>query len=105
MLQFERICECLFDRTVSLYDVVFDHELACAFVVGLSEHVRWLLRASSQMDSLRARVILKDDAPASRLIVTAAKPEQRGTNLTSVNEPHSDLVSHVCGGDNHSEIV
>lgn len=54
---------------------------------------------------LRSRVILKDGAPASRLIVTAAKPEQRVTDLTSVNEPHSDLVSHICGGNNHSEIV
>lgn len=64
--------------------------------------------ASSRMDALdgnqlldRARVILKDDTLAAELIVSAAKPGQLVTDLTSINHTHSDISCYSCSGANH----
>ena len=55
-------------RLASLFGGMTDQGLACAFVAGLPESVRQLLRAGSRMESLdltqiltRARAVIKDD--------------------------------------------
>ncbi|XP_066963421.1 uncharacterized protein [Macrobrachium rosenbergii] len=58
-------------RLGSLFGGISEKALACAFVAGLPERVRQLLRAGSRMEALdleqilaRARVVLKDDLPS-----------------------------------------
>lgn len=72
----------------TLYEEVSERGIACAFVAGLSEHARKLLRSTFRMDaqdvnqlSDRPRAIAEDDTPAAELNVAAAKTEQLGNTL------------------------
>lgn len=85
-------------RLASLFGGMSDRALACAFVAGLPEDVRELLRAGSRMEALdlnqilaRARAVIRDDTPrpSSEACLGAAPraaPSQR---------------CYVCGGPNH----
>ena len=85
-----------------------DRWMTCAFMSGLPQHVRQLLRASSWMDTMnveqlltRARAIMTDDGGCE---VSAA---------ASVGQPHSDaeipssiqcsgtVICYKCSGPNH----
>ncbi|KAK8378636.1 hypothetical protein O3P69_009379 [Scylla paramamosain] len=61
-------------RLASLFAGISDKALACAFVTGLPEDVRQLLRAGSHMEALdlspvlaRARAVIRDDSPLGSL--------------------------------------
>ena len=79
-----------------------DKMLACAFVAGLPDTVKQLLRAGSRMEELpidqilmRARAVLADDVG-----VAAAVSAMTGAG-TSVKRANSTLLCYQCNQPNH----
>lgn len=92
-------------RLATLFGGMADKALACAFVAGLPEEVRHLLRAGSRMEALdldqiltRARAVIKDDD------ATASSETSLGA-MTSPGTEQCAAVTRqrcfVCGGPNH----
>ena len=93
-------------RLASLFGGMSDKALACAFVAGLPEGVRQLLRAGSRLEALdldqilaRARAILKDDGTVGSspeaCLGASAKPSVELCAATT------SLRCYMCGGPNH----
>ena len=91
-------------RLASLFGGMSDKALACAFVAGLPEGVRQLLRAGSRLETLdldqilaRARAVLKDEGTVGSspeaCFGATAKPSE-GTRAAA-------LRCYMCGGPNH----
>ena len=91
-------------RPASLFGGMSDKGLACAFVAGLPESVRQLLRAGSRMETLdlgqiltRARAVIQDDGPLSvREVCLGAKG--LGAKVSSAAPGQR---CYVCNGLNH----
>ena len=94
-------------RLASLFGGTTDKALACAFVAGLPDNIRQLLRAGSRMEELtldqilaRARAVLRDDGP---LLGTSA------ASFGVITQPGSVVCAtaaesrrcYACGGINH----
>jgi len=84
---------------------VSDKVLACAFVAGLPESVRQLLRASSRMDELsieqilaRARAIMSDE---SDVVAAVSAPGARFNTPVRPPLTASGRVCFVCSLPNH----
>ncbi|XP_064106974.1 uncharacterized protein LOC135215948 [Macrobrachium nipponense] len=91
-------------RLGSLFGGISEKALACAFVAGLPERVRQLLRAGSRMEALdleqilaRARAVLKDDLPS----VSVETCFGATGSLGSVPVETTVQKCHVCLGPNH----
>lgn len=92
-------------RLATLFGGVPDKALTCAFVAGLPEEVRQLLRAGSRMEALdltqilaRARAVIREDSPL-------VSPETSlGAMASPGNEQRTAVINqqcYVCGGPNH----
>lgn len=86
----------------SLFGGVSDQALACAFVTGLPDDVRQLLRAGSRMESLnldqivsRVRAVIRDDG--SNLTAEACL----GATRTEARRTAPDARCFECNGVNH----
>ncbi|XP_003369125.1 zinc knuckle protein [Trichinella spiralis] len=90
--------------TVRAFGGVSEKALACAFVAGLPENVRQLLRAGSRMEDLRLSQILT----RARAIITDERPvdapntclSARGPEVRSPTAPPGQRCFE-CGGPNH----
>lgn len=91
-------------RLASLFDGVSDKVLACAFVAGLPDDVRQLLRAGSRMEALdlnqilsRARAVIRDDSPLGS--------SEACLGATGYGTAHRVAAGsqrcYSCGGPNH----
>ena len=85
-----------------------DRWMTCAFVSGLSQHDRQLLRASSRMDTMnveqlltRARAIMTDDGGCE--VSAAASVEQPHSNaeVPSSIRCRGTVICYKCSGPNH----
>ena len=91
-------------RLSSLFGGMNDKALACAFVAGLPEDVRQLLRAGSRMESLelgqilaRARAVIRDDGPCQPAAAClGAGCPGAGSSPAAVSN-----LCFECGGPNH----
>ena len=92
-------------RLASLFGGLSDKALACAFVAGLPEDVRQLLRAGSRMEALdlnqilsRARAVIRDDSPlgSSEACLGATAGHGAATRVAITSQR-----CYVCGGLNH----
>ena len=92
-------------RLASLFGGLSDKALACAFVAGLPEDVRQLLRAGSRMEALdlnqilsRARAVIRDDSPlgSSEACLGATASYGAATCVVVARQR-----CYVCGGLNH----
>lgn len=86
-------------RLAKLFGGLSETGLACAFIVGLPDSVRQLLRAGSRMESLsltqlltRARAVLADEEVA---VVNLAKLKSPGPSVKR------DISCFECGMPNH----
>uniref|UniRef100_A0A5S6Q1F8 CCHC-type domain-containing protein n=1 Tax=Trichuris muris TaxID=70415 RepID=A0A5S6Q1F8_TRIMR len=92
-------------RLTSLFGGVSERTLACAFVAGLPEGVRQLLRAGSRMENLclseiltRARVVIVDEHPPVRArVLCFGTTEVRTVSRTDASKRRC----FSCGGLNH----
>lgn len=89
-------------RLASLFGGMSDKGLACAFVAGLPENVRQLLRAGSRMESLdlsqiltRARAVIKDDYSSGSLDACLGAVSESGAALQQSQR------CYECNGLNH----
>jgi len=91
---------------------VSDRVLACAFVAGLPEAVKQLLRASSRMDTLtleqvlaRARAIISDECDVVAAANVSTRSVRSGTGAASersaVQTASANPVCYECGLPNH----
>lgn len=94
-------------RLASLFGGLTDKALACAFVAGLPEEIRQLLRAGSRMEALdldqiltRARAVIKDDSVMA--------PTETSLGAAACTSPGTEQCAaatrqrcFVCGGPNH----
>ena len=79
--------------------------LTCAFVSGLLQHVKHLLRASSRMETMsaeqlltRARAVMTDNEGPAEL---AAAPARRTPSESKVRSDDRKFACYRCGGSNH----
>ena len=86
-------------RPASLFGGMSDKALACAFMAGLPEEVRQLLRAESRMEALdlnkilvQVKVVIRDDSPLGSLDACLGAAPRVVT---------SSQQCYVCGGPNH----
>ena len=88
----------------TLFCGVNNKVLVCAFVAGLPEDIRQLLRAGSRMESLdlnqiltRARAVVRDDGPCRTTVAClgAARPGAGPSTTTDSNR------CFECGGPNY----
>ncbi|KRY78041.1 hypothetical protein T4A_12352 [Trichinella pseudospiralis] len=91
-------------RLATLFGGISEKALACAFVAGLPENVRQLLRAGSRMEDLglnqiltRARVIITDERPVD---APNACLSARGSDVRGSTAPPGQRCFE-CGGPNH----
>ena len=93
-------------RLAALFGGISDTGLACAFVAGLPDTARSILRAGSRMESMnisqildRARAVLVDDGSSSGSGVAAVSVSRstRPTGQPEVSTP----TCHNCGQLNH----
>ena len=80
-------------RLAELFGGVPDRALSCAFVNGLPDAARQVLRASSRAEALdlpsvvaRARAVLSDDRVAAMAAATAAPPRGGGGNSIGMRD-------------------
>ena len=91
-------------RLASLFGGITDKGLSCAFVAGLPESVRQLLRAGSRMETLeldqiltRARAVIQDDGTFSvREVSLGAKQFDAGEQPAALSRR-----CYACNGLNH----
>ncbi|KRZ96901.1 hypothetical protein T08_14245 [Trichinella sp. T8] len=90
-------------RLATLFGGVSEKALACAFVAGLPENVRQLLRAGSRMEDFglsqiltRARAIITDERPVDAPNTCLCA---RGLGVRSTIAPPGRCFE--CGGPNH----
>lgn len=91
-------------RLAPLFGGMSDKGLACAFVSGLPEGVRQLLRTGSRLEELsleqiltRARAVMRDDPP---LGAAGMEFSVKGSR-TEPPPAASPFLCHECGGPNH----
>uniref|UniRef100_A0A5S6QI30 CCHC-type domain-containing protein n=1 Tax=Trichuris muris TaxID=70415 RepID=A0A5S6QI30_TRIMR len=91
-------------RLASLCDIASEKTLACAFVAGLPEGIRQLLRAGSRMEDFnlaqilgRARALLTGERPAAVGDACFGARQSGPTEQTAV----PGLRCYACGGPNH----
>lgn len=92
-------------RMSSLFGGVSDTALLCAFVAGLPDTVRQLLRAGTRLEAIRldqvldcARVLLREESSAA-----AAAQLRWSPNRSLDNSParRQDFTCYNCGQPNH----
>ena len=89
-----------------LFDGLSEKALTCAFVAGLPDAVRQLLRASARIESLtleetlaRTRAVMKKDYSCVSAVAVAAKNENPGGN---VRQGKQEMITcYECGEFNH----
>ena len=87
---------------------ISDQSLACAFVQGLPDSVKSLLRASTCMDGLsidqllaRARASMKDNIIEVGLAVAAIQATQDETKSPDSGDLYDFMTCHRCNSPNH----
>ena len=91
-----------------LFGGISDQGLACAFVRGLPDRVKSLLRASTRMDVLsidqlltRARASMKDTTIEAGLAVAAVQETRDETKSPDGGDLYDVITCHCCNGPNH----
>ena len=95
-------------RLLGLFGGISNQSLACAFVRGLPDRVKSLLRASTRMDGLsidqllaRARASMKDNTMEAGLAVAAVHATRDKTKSPDSGDLYDLISCHRCNDPNH----